>query len=388
MAGRSLVRQVTQIRKSDVYDDTLPPGSTLEDQLRVEGDLNALRSQINRLLHADGAGNWYDDLQLVDGLKRGVDDLNFDLNELETKKLLGRGPQTLLTDITIPASQNWKILSVAGNEAPSLVAAVAADQDGAVCAYSSFSGANFDQHEMVEIAGDTGIDPKNLLSVVSSATGRRLRSADRDVYALLQYEASGVDGGAFDDASGGNRVKLSFVRLTSTRNDLEACPVSDVEGSTVNYSYVRRGEFDVILEAFLLNSEAFVDSGVDVGASSDQLISPPGFYAVSAGVAVRDLVYISGDNAMEAADNSSIATAPVKGIVVAKPTSTTATVLYFGKVDGFAGLSAGQDLFLGTSGGYVTAGSLPTTPGSIIQKIGSAIDSDTILFDPKILVVL
>lgn len=386
--GRSLVRQVTQIRKSDAYDDTLPAGSTLEDQSRVEGDLNALRSQIKRLLYADDAGNWFDDVQLIDSMKRGVNALGFDLNELETKKLLGRGPQTLLTNITVPASQNWKILSVAGSEAPAIVAAVDVAQDGAVCAYSAFSGASFGQHELVEISGDTGIDPKNLLAVVSAITGRHVRSGDRDVYGLLQYESTGVDGAAFNDTSGGNRVKISFVRLNTTRDDLEACPVADIENEVINYSYVRRGEFDAILEAFLLNSEAFVDSGIDEAGSTDQVGSPTGFFTVPAGVSVLDLVYVSGVDAMDAADNSSTATAPVKGIVIDKPTATTATVQYMGHVSGFAGLTAGADLFLGTSGGYVLAGGLPTAPGSVVQKIGKALDPTTILLDPKIHVVL
>lgn len=386
--GRSLVRQVTQIRKSDMYNDGLPAGPSLENQTRLEGGLNALRSQIKRLLWADAAGNWYDDLQVVDSLKRGVNALNFDLNELETKKLLGRGPQTLLTDISVPASQNWKILSVGGSEAPSIVAAVDVAQDGAVCAYSAFSGGAFGQHELVEIAGDTGIDPKNLVSVVVSATGRRVRSGDRDVYALLQYESTGTDGAAFNDTSGGNRVKISFVRLNAARTDLEACPVADIEGTVINYSYVRRGEFDAILEAFLLRSEAFVDSGVGAAGSTDQVTSPPGFFTVPVGVSILDLVYVSGSDAMDAADNGSLATAPVKGIVIDKPTATTATVQYLGHVSGFAGLSAGADLFLGTAGGYVTAGGLPTAPGSVIQKIGEALDATTILLDPKIHVVL
>ena len=52
-------RQRTQIRPSDTYDDTLAAGATLESgSTNLEGDLNALRSQLQRII---GQANWYDD---------------------------------------------------------------------------------------------------------------------------------------------------------------------------------------------------------------------------------------------------------------------------------------------------------------------------------------
>lgn len=91
--ARTFLRQDTQIRNSDLYDDTLVVGSTLETgQTEIEGDLNALRSQGKRALWADNAGNWYDDINtpvtLDAGTKRGIRDLNTDLHELERKRVL------------------------------------------------------------------------------------------------------------------------------------------------------------------------------------------------------------------------------------------------------------------------------------------------------------
>lgn len=91
--ARTFLRQDTQIRNSDLYDDTLVVGSTLESgQTEIEGDLNAIRSQGKRALWADNAGNWYDDINIPgtfeSGTKRGLRNLNTDLHELERKRVL------------------------------------------------------------------------------------------------------------------------------------------------------------------------------------------------------------------------------------------------------------------------------------------------------------
>jgi len=116
-------------------------------------------------------------------------------------------------------------------------------------------------------------------------------------------------------------------------------------------------------------------------------VSAVGEFTVPAGANVGDLVYPSGNLAMTQADNSSASTQAV-ALIVAKPTSTTATLLFMGKVSGFAGLTAGDDLFLGSSGAFVTSAGLPTAADSIIQKIGTVVDTTTIIFNPQIAVVL
>lgn len=91
--ARTFIRQDTQVRNSDLYDDTLAVGATLESgQTTVEGDLNALRSQSKRFLFADNAGDWFSDINapsaLDPGTKRGITNLNTDLHELERKRVL------------------------------------------------------------------------------------------------------------------------------------------------------------------------------------------------------------------------------------------------------------------------------------------------------------
>jgi len=116
-------------------------------------------------------------------------------------------------------------------------------------------------------------------------------------------------------------------------------------------------------------------------------VSDPGEFTVPAGAVVGDLVYPSGNLAVTQADNSDISTQAV-ALIVEKPTSTTATLLFMGRVKGFAGLTFGDELFLGSSGAFVTKTGLPTSSGSTIQKIGTAVNSTDFIFDPQIAVIL
>jgi hypothetical protein len=105
--GHTYIRQDIQIRKSDVYDDTVAVGATLESAaVHIEDDLNALRSQAKRALWADVAGNWYDDINtpsaLDPGSKRGILELNTQLHLLERKRVLVSVAN--LTDITVPSA--------------------------------------------------------------------------------------------------------------------------------------------------------------------------------------------------------------------------------------------------------------------------------------------
>lgn len=265
--GRSYFRQATQILKSDTYDDTLAAGATLQSGVTtIEGDLNAIRSQVKRIL---GTANWYTALT-----GRDLDDLSVDLADLEGRKVLFRTLR--LTDVVVTAAQNWEILSVAGSEAPAEVAAVATSVNGAVVAQSALSGAGFNVHELIEIAGLNAVSPKNLVYIVDAANGAVLQSAGRDILGLLQYESTGVDGAAFNDTSAGNRVKISFVRFNAGRDDLEACPVGDIAGLTVNFSYVRRINLDAIPEDAFLTGSQFVDEAGSTTVNLDTAIDGQG----------------------------------------------------------------------------------------------------------------
>jgi len=273
--ARTFFRQDTQIRQSDVFDDTLASGSLLESaSSSIESDLNALRSQAKRALFADAAGDWFADVPTTNGKKRGLQGLNADLDDLEEQKVMCR--VSVLTDIVVPAGQNFKILGVTASEAPTQVAAVAGTQDGAVVAKSALSGVPYEAHELIEIAGANAITPKNMCVVVDGATGQVAQSAGRDIFGLLQYESTGTDGLSFNDTSAGRRAKISFVRLNATRDDLEACPVVDIATRTIRYAYTRRLRFDDLPEECWLHGHSFVDHSTQVDVTRQRAYTNQG----------------------------------------------------------------------------------------------------------------
>lgn len=256
--ARTKVRQDTQVWHSSIYTDTVSNGTAMETgALNIEDDLNNLRSQVNRILDHSLGGNWYD------APVRGLSSLDTDLSAVEDAKRLVR--VAVLTDIAVPASQNYVVLVVGDSEAPTQVAAVALTQDGAVSAHSALNGGGYLAHELTEIAGVNAISPKNLCVVRDASNGQKIQSSGRDVFALLQLESTGSDGAAFNDTIA--RAKLSFVRMNAGLDDLEACPVADIENKSINYTYVKRTTFSAVLEQeYLGDNSVFIDQvgSVDV----------------------------------------------------------------------------------------------------------------------------
>ncbi len=101
------------------------------------------------------------------------------------------------------------------------------------------------------------------------------------------------------------------------------------------------------------------------------------FYDCPATVSMLDTVYISAANTVDKAsalDN----TKPAIGIVIAKPTPTTATVRWYGEIGGFVGLVSGATYFLGTIAGAI-ADVAPVGLGNIVQRLGVARNTTTLL---------
>ena len=96
--ARTFIRQDTQIRKSDLYDDTIVPtvAAYETNPTNIEEDLNAVRSQLQNFLNRSGAtfpvGNWWDDtaapVTFENGAARGINTTNQDLHDLEHKRIL------------------------------------------------------------------------------------------------------------------------------------------------------------------------------------------------------------------------------------------------------------------------------------------------------------
>lgn len=102
---------------------------------------------------------------------------------------------------------------------------------------------------------------------------------------------------------------------------------------------------------------------------------------VSSSVQIGDLVTESDIivNGVETAV-SNLDIKPVIGIVIDKPSSTTAEVLFRGTVTGFTGLIKARKVFLGELG---EASSIVPTTG-YIQTLGTARDVDTLDFSPQL----
>ena len=126
-------------------------------------------------------------------------------------------------------------------------------------------------------------------------------------------------------------------------------------------------------------------SGGNDGTSNE----PP--LACDSGVAVDDAVYMdAGTSSLKKAKADALATTPCLGFVVAKPSSTTAVLRTTGRIDGMADASS-NPLVLGTpyylspaTAGKITA-TKPIANNQIIQLVGHATDSDSLIIVPSTL---
>lgn len=261
--GRQFIRPVTQIKTLDTFDDQLAAGSALETtSYNQEQFLGGVLSQLNRFLNTSVAGNdWFSDLAtpvtFENGAQRGINDMNQDLHDLERKRVLV--DVCNLSDVTVPATQNYVVLAL--SELPSTTTAAIGSVTtlGTVCAHNATFGA----HSLDEVSGSTAISPKNLCGIVNGSTRDPVLSDGRVVYALFQSE-SNTDGSTLTGTTP-NRAQLSFVRISATGDDLEAVPVSDIEGVTINYcSRERKAMEDLNEQDFLRGAIVDVPAGATV----------------------------------------------------------------------------------------------------------------------------
>lgn len=258
--GRTFIRQDLQIQSSQTYNATLPPGAALQSNAgTIEDDLNAVRSQLNRFLDATLGGSWTDDVFTTpDGKKRSIKQLNVGLAGIETKPWLSR--VQVLAPITVPAGQNYVLLSAAGNQTPVIPLAYGASTSGALVAKSANSGAPFAGHELTAVAGTVATSPKNLVRVRYATGGQVIESNDLDIMGLLQVESTAVDGETINDTAGGNRAKISFVRINYGSGSLEAVPAADIAGKTLQYVYIQRQTLGTLPEQATLGDGTFTDN--------------------------------------------------------------------------------------------------------------------------------
>jgi hypothetical protein len=244
--ARTFIRQATQIRRSDTYDDTIAPNlANFEtNTVSIEDDLNSIRSYLSELRDVQ-AGNWYDALvapsTFENGATRGVQDVNQDLHDLERKRVLVTADKYLV-DITVGAGNQFVILG-AGELPGNTTAAI-----GAVTTLGTVSATatTFGTAGLDEVGGSSAISPKNLCDIVDSVTHDPLLSSGRRIYALFQTESS-TDGSTIT-ATTPNRAQLSFVRLNAAGDDLELVPASDIENKVVHYAVAERKALEDLTE--------------------------------------------------------------------------------------------------------------------------------------------
>ena len=252
--ARTFVQQ-SQIRDSEEKLDNVAVAD-LASTTDLAGDLNALRSQAKRIL---GSSDWFSDLSaptaLGDtGTARGLNTISTDLFEVERKRVLVN--VTSLTDVAVPASQNYVVLSAAqipGAVAPASnpIAAVGITNVAGYVAASITLGS----HSMTEVAGSTAIAPKNLVEIVDGDTRDQILSSNRVVYALFQTNLSS------GSTIAGSDVQLSFVRINSAGNGLEAVPSADIAGKTINYAIPYRKALEDLNEQDFLRGAILDNAG-------------------------------------------------------------------------------------------------------------------------------
>jgi len=269
MAGRTFFRQDAQIRNSVTYDDSITPSEAAfeTNPAHIETDLNNIRSQLQNFLNRDGAGfpsgNWYDDLAapsaLEAGTQRGIDAINAAVHAVEKKRVL-RDVARVGVDVTVGNGDNFVILGTGEIPAQTTAAVGAVTTLGTVVAAH---GGTFGTHALDEVSGTNTLQPKNLMEIVDASSGDPILSSGRQIYGLLQSETA-TDGHTITDTTT-TRVQISFVRPNSAYDDLEACPVADIEDAVINYVSRERVRLEDLNEQdFLKGSIADVPAGANV----------------------------------------------------------------------------------------------------------------------------
>jgi hypothetical protein len=146
-------------------------------------------------------------------------------------------------------------------------------------------------------------------------------------------------------------------------------PTRVIQSETETVVVSRETETSVVSECCTIPLGQAGDSGEEVS-----------FLALcESSLNIRDIVRISTEESnkvLKVTDNFS---GPAVGIVVEKPTPTTAKVRVIGVVDGYSGLLPGRKVFV--SPGGLPTGIVPTA--NYLQHLGVALTAETFLLNPQ-----
>jgi hypothetical protein len=266
--ARTFVSQESQIFSSEAYDDTLAAGATLQStSVTVETDLNAIRSQLRKILWAGVSGSWYDAITAPSGSNsaRGLNTINTDLTDLEQKKFLFR--RQSLNLVNVATGSNFALLSVSLGTAPISPACDGVFASGSIY-FQMISAPLYGSHNIGQISGSSVLTPKNLVIVRDAWTGFNITgSTSRVIYGLLQAETGTFPGDTFNDTT--KRTQISFVSesVNNGTSSLVPAAAAAIGGKTIEYSYVFRTVLDNIPEDAYLSNTIFVDTLAGTGGS-------------------------------------------------------------------------------------------------------------------------
>lgn len=365
----SRLRQDQLHTEGSAIDDTLTPTNHDANAVDLADTVSYLASQVADIL-GEVAWETAPDLSIAAiAAKTFLDE-----------KLADRELQ-LLTDITVPNAQNWKILSVAGNELPAggaNVKAIATTARGLIAATNAAFGA----HGLDEISGSNAINPENLMQVVDATTGDPILSSSREVWALLQSETGATDGTAFTDTTP-QRAQISFVRVNATHDDLEAVPVADIQNKVINVSFTDRQYLDSWNQIDFLRRSPFVDVGsgavtVDLDTAIDNQGTTPATQATNVYWRIADASALNFQESTGARDLLKLAPAVAGDEVEVNADLVDVNVGAAGVVDIDNGVtvdSGGTPLNLGVTAGQIDAGAaalklLSTGAAVTVQGVG------------------
>jgi hypothetical protein len=251
--SRTYARQETQIRASDLYDDTIAPTEAAfeTNPVNIEDDINNVRSMLSYLKDIQ-SGNWWDaqtaPSTLEAGSLRGVDNLNDALHLVEKKRVLRC--VWSLTDVTVPGAAQHVVLTLAQVPTQDTIAVGAVTTLGTVAA--DHSAAFNTASAAIVVPGSNAVSPKNLVPIVDGTTRDPiLDSGGKTIYGLLQAE-NATDGFTATGTTP-NRLQLSFVVVNGTGDGLQLAAGADIGGKTINFCTNERVRLEDLNEEDFLN---------------------------------------------------------------------------------------------------------------------------------------
>jgi hypothetical protein len=216
------LEQETQLRSSRTYDDTLAAGASLETPAvanqNAEWDLNAIRSQVRRIIDPAGlvgTADWFVDLATaLDG---------FGLRQIHDKKLALRSPITPGTnDFTLGGAAAGVLVNAGMLVGGSGLIGVGPSSviEGA---YLSAAEANFTIAGTLGVGLSTAFSGQGILlnkvDIIDDATNEPPSDAGTTVFGLLQA-LTGTSDGAAVAGGGSENLQISFVKIDPATDNI------------------------------------------------------------------------------------------------------------------------------------------------------------------------